>query len=707
MNSMNDFRVVFMPIVEKSMKGDRLTMSGFVSTEAIDLAGDSCPWDSWVKHLANFQANPIYCYNHDKEVPIGKVSKTSAVPNQGLHFEDIQLTPIPFVKDILSLLILDGVVQQQSAGFFNIKRMAHTENPNVTILQENFLVEGSLVSVAMNPHGTSIQVNDKLLNSEGMYEYKSITELMQHYDSGLINKSMKFVVPSEYAKIPMVAKGGTIIDTSKMNNLAPIFARLQATTHVEKAYDPKGEIAKNAKASELTHAAVIPGENGAKDKFLFKLGFETAKGFNYDWEDVVTATAKIFGAKGGATFDSDVKANIVKRLESAYLALDKTFPTYEKSGDSMAEMPAWKLDDVHYSEVKFHEGEDVLVKNLIAKENIVALAGYLKAQDKETKEFVKSIPEAIEVTKYLTTDISVRIDAYNDLDDDDKGEFAFMQQLISLLAAKAAATADTDDSGMLMQLGLKKEDGEVKIERVQGATHNEDKENILSSDNDTEVAATETNYADLADAAVKAVADDGINHDNDDTDGKPNRKKGMFWNEKKQRTKKELDKIPADQYAGPHQSFPIEDQDDVDNAWDLRGHADDPAAVGKKIIEIATRLGLKAPKGIAATDKVKKSLFVKWLDEDITRYGRLIGRKEDEVAVVEYVKNDEGIFETNSTPYLLQKTEVLRITDLNYTNAIIKTAEMVIQLSNDQTLAEIEVPKPKTDFKKLLSKRIL
>jgi hypothetical protein len=139
----------------------------------------------------------------------------------------------------------------------------------------------------------------------------------------------------------------------------------------------------------------------------------------------------------------------------------------------------------------------------------------------------------------------------------------------------------------------------------------------------------------------------------------------------------------------------------------LRGHADDPAAVGKKIIEIATRLGLKAPKGIAATDKVKKSLFVKWLDEDVTRYGRLIGRNENEVGVVEYVKNDDGTFETNNTPYLLQKTEVLRITDLNYANAIIKTAETVIQLSNDQTLAEIEVPKRKHDFAKLLSKRIL
>jgi len=708
-NVNNDFRVVYMPIVEKAMKGDRLTMTGFVSTEAVDLAGEICPWDSWVKHLGNFKANPIYCYNHDKEVPIGKVGNTEAKPNQGLLFEDIQLTPIPFVKDILSLLIMDEVIKQQSAGFFNIRRAAHPENPNVSVLQENFLVEGSLVSVAMNPNGTSITVNQKLLNSEGMYEYKSISELMQQYDSGLITKAMKFVVPAEYAKIPMVAKGGTIIDTSKMNNLAPIFARLKATTHVEKAYDPKGEIAKNAKPSELTHAAVIPGENGSKDKYLFKLGFETAKGFNYDWEDVVTATAKVLGAKGGATFDADVKLGIVKRLQEAYKVLDKEFPTYEKTGESLADVPAWKLEDVHYNEVAFHEGEDLMVKNLIAKENVVALAGFFRSGDAATKEWAKVTPEVHELVKYLMTDVSIRVDAFGDCDDDDVDDFALIQQLLAILQAKASSTTDDDDcDGMIMQLGMK-QDGEVVIERVQGATHTEtDKDpDLLTSDNDTEVAATETNYYDIADAAVDAVSKDGINHDDDDTDGKPTRKKGMFWNEKRQRTKAEIDKIPAEHFAGPHKSFPIEDQEDVDNAWDLRGHADDPAAVGQKIIEIASRLGLKAPKGDSAT-KEKKSLFVKWLDEDVTRYGKIIGHTKDKgaLAISEYAKTAQGFFEKTGVPYLVEKDSVRRITDLERLNTATKAQETLKKFTDTSTLAPIDSPKRKVNLDKMFSKRL-
>jgi hypothetical protein len=57
----------------------------------------------------------------------------------------------------------------------------------------------------------------------------------------------------------------------------------------------------------------------------------------------------------------------------------------------------------------------------------------------------------------------------------------------------------------------------------------------------------------------------------------------------------ERDRMPAEDFAGPHQSFPIRNQQDVHDAARLIGHADDPEAVKRKIIAIAKRKGFRLP----------------------------------------------------------------------------------------------------------------
>lgn len=55
------------------------------------------------------------------------------------------------------------------------------------------------------------------------------------------------------------------------------------------------------------------------------------------------------------------------------------------------------------------------------------------------------------------------------------------------------------------------------------------------------------------------------------------------------------DKLPDSDFAGPHRSFPIVTQQDVEDAARLIGHAANPAAVKRKIIAIATRKGFTLP----------------------------------------------------------------------------------------------------------------
>ena len=53
--------------------------------------------------------------------------------------------------------------------------------------------------------------------------------------------------------------------------------------------------------------------------------------------------------------------------------------------------------------------------------------------------------------------------------------------------------------------------------------------------------------------------------------------------------------IPDEDFAGPGKSFPIRNQEDVDNAARLIGHADNPDAVKAAIIRIAKKKGLSLP----------------------------------------------------------------------------------------------------------------
>lgn len=64
------------------------------------------------------------------------------------------------------------------------------------------------------------------------------------------------------------------------------------------------------------------------------------------------------------------------------------------------------------------------------------------------------------------------------------------------------------------------------------------------------------------------------------------------WN---QEARDRLSTEAPEDFAGPHQSFPIRSQEDVDHAARLIGHADDPEAVKSKIKTIAKRKGLTIP----------------------------------------------------------------------------------------------------------------
>lgn len=73
--------------------------------------------------------------------------------------------------------------------------------------------------------------------------------------------------------------------------------------------------------------------------------------------------------------------------------------------------------------------------------------------------------------------------------------------------------------------------------------------------------------------------------------------------------RKQYLKDSPENHAGPNGSFPIEDGNDVKDAWDLAGHADNPDAVRAKIKAIAKRLGLTSSLPDTAKDDNKERMM--------------------------------------------------------------------------------------------------
>jgi hypothetical protein len=145
---------IYGEIEVKSTSDKRMQMSGFVSTDSPDLSNEIVQVNSFAKYLDYYKRNPIYCYDHDRTIPIGKVLNPYVVATgskKGLYLEDITLTPLPVVKEIIWPLVLDEVLTQQSIGFFSLDGKYLDGIYNHTMV---YVIEGSLVPVACNPTAT-------------------------------------------------------------------------------------------------------------------------------------------------------------------------------------------------------------------------------------------------------------------------------------------------------------------------------------------------------------------------------------------------------------------------------------------------------------------------------------------------------------------------------------------------------------------------
>lgn len=438
--------------VEYKAKGDKLTMSGYVSTKQPDLGGDICPPSSWDEFLPMYKNNPLYCYDHwlargDNSAigsvppyPIGKVLNPYT-DSEGLMLDKIELiTDIPFVRDILSPLIQNEVLKQQSVGFLAFEKERDKEGHR--ILTRNWIQEGSIVPLAMNPFGTDVSLKNLGLDLQvlrGFSDFDNVESIVKAYQAGNLAPTKQFFMADPAQSFSTEEKPEHHGSKSMSKSLQPDFNKVLPTAHIAKAYNPDGEeIAKPPKYAktynevcETLYAAYQESEDGER-KFLFQIAVPTTDGFKYDFEKLALATAKVLGAKGGANWDGEEKKSVLERLAEAYNILEKRFPAYNRTPETpISQMKAWKLEDVEYREVEFFEGENDLVKRSIAKVDMANVLAAVKSGG------VDDLPEYEELAKYLSGSISLNLVAYG-------WETAEVEFLVGIAQAWAEFNKDVD-----------------------------------------------------------------------------------------------------------------------------------------------------------------------------------------------------------------------------------------------------------------------
>jgi phage head maturation protease len=423
--------------VEKAAGDDRMVMSGFLSTPRVDLSKEVVETDCFEKYLSYYQRNPIYCYNHDKSLPIGRVANPRIIKSgqkTGLYLEGITLSPIPIVKDFLWILIKDGVLTQQSAGFLSYAGK-YVNDVYHHIL--GYLLEGSLVSIACNPEAVLDTVKSVFgVVPEGYHQYDSLGDLVQAYEKGVIRLPSE--VRSTFSRsVPEIQSSvsektmSNQLSHVKSNAVIPDFADAEVLASVESAYDPDGvALAKphrNAKDYKVVCDLIHAAKSEVRGSYLFQIAVPTDKGFKYDWNCIAMSMSRVLGANGGAHFTREQKSAIIDRIAEGYRALEKKLPVVEFNDGEVAVdklMPEF-LETLAYKDVIFNEGEKEAVRFSFLQQNVQSVTDALVSYQKDgeipdaVKEVIKAIGGYVDISIYA----SVR----------DPQALAFMSSVMSML----------------------------------------------------------------------------------------------------------------------------------------------------------------------------------------------------------------------------------------------------------------------------------
>lgn len=325
----------------KESNTDSYTYSCWATKGSVDLADEIVLPKGGDKFIDGYFAkNPIILYQHDWHQPIGNVRKFES-SDEGLYFEEVKLTPIPVVRDVIWPLLKDKTLRGTSIGFYALD--GKFNDAGIWVHEKWFLIENSLVSIPCNYDALVDStkhlggpVKDLIQSGAG-----DLKVLIAAYEAGQI-----FAKKSISLHVPESVEVEKIVATSPVKELHD-----QEGERVE-PWNKSHEDFENVQESIHLMKRVLPD---GTTRYLHKVGEFTKSGYRYSFEKAATVLCHILGARNPIKHTPAELKNHLVRMASVYEMLNKEFPSYE--GVPLNKLKPESLVEITFDNVEFKQNE--------------------------------------------------------------------------------------------------------------------------------------------------------------------------------------------------------------------------------------------------------------------------------------------------------------------------------------------------------------
>jgi len=414
-----------------SDNSDAMEISGWISTDQVDLSQEVVEPQAAKKHLAEYKKAGRLWYNHSSNQVLGKVHEIE-ITEKGIHVARAKLAETSFNKDYIWPLIKEGALSEFSIQF---KSMQGKWIQKIYHHREIYLIEASIVSVACNP-GAVIDGFKSLVPSSEWYN-ASLPDLFALESAGKL--LMPSEIRSQFAIDGFRDTNSMKLDISNSEPLTPDFGDIEILESNFKAYDPAGEAQALPKKEQKDYVDVCENiflaKSTGRGAYMFRIGVPTEKGFKYDWEATALSCGNVLGARGGAYFGPEQKEKALESLAYVYKQLGKKSPTYK--GIGLDNLDPEILPTLKFSDIEFHEGERDLIEEKIQLDALNSVINRIKSIEESLRK-----DKLMEVVKYMGASFNVSF--YSSVDDADEAKF--ITDLLAMYAAYQAADAAEGDT---------------------------------------------------------------------------------------------------------------------------------------------------------------------------------------------------------------------------------------------------------------------
>lgn len=385
-------------VTKESAQG--MTFSCWASRETPDLANEVVLASAFPDFIKYYENNPTIFYQHDHKQPIGRVKDggvrvvTEGV-EKGLWFDEVRLSDIPLVREVIAPLIRDRVLSQMSIGFYTLDGY-WDDKSDLYYHSKVYMVETSVVSVACNPQAV-------ITSLKGIVQLPDLFQRLA--DEGHVVELDTVVDLHRKGQLSTIKTfGGVDVPTTK--ETTPMWTAItkeQATLPVHQ----DSELS-NQKVSDIhIHADAIKSstfllsmEKEGRTTYALPIGGVTVdKGVRYDAQKLKIAAAELCGARNssrGFNLNPEEMHKAFDRLASAYAVCGMEMPLFADT--PVNEIKTSILPTLNAAQVEFKHDELVAFENKDFRNALGNIQRSLERAkggkftlDDETRTLIKSV----------------------------------------------------------------------------------------------------------------------------------------------------------------------------------------------------------------------------------------------------------------------------------------------------------------------------